>query len=233
MSSAVLDQLDLRTLPAADHAAVLLEQLDALEPGAGFILLAGADPAPFREQLQADRPNALEWWPLECGPAVWRVHVTRHDGDPAVPRTITNVMCADHQRLDKLYGRIDRALETGNGDAARGLLAEFRVGIDRHIAAEEDVLMPLLAERCQGRWPKDAAQMRVEHQGILAELTNAEAALATRAPDNAGRARTALTNMRFLLEGHNQNEERVLYPLSDSTATPTERADLLKRIQAL
>ncbi len=230
MPTIELDTLNLESLSGTNPGDALSARFRDLAPGDAFVLWTETDPEPLLRSLQADALDIVEWWPLERGPVTWRIHIAKVDAGVASPRTITNLLCADHQRLDRLYGRLYKALEAGDLEGARGLLAEFEIGLLRHIAAEEDILMPLTAERCGRRGVQDAAQLHAEHERIQESFALAKAALGnTQFQESAA----ALTEMRFILEGHNQNEERTLYPMSDMETSAKERREILARIQAV
>lgn len=225
--------LSLAALPEPERAAAVAARLAELKPGDELLLVSDCAPDAVLPHLQTAFPDGFDWWPLERGPSTWRVLVQRREADGDAPRTITNLMCADHGRLDKLYGHVYRALEAGHLESARALLAEFETGLKRHVAAEEEILMPLMAERGGPRGPRDAEQMHEEHQRIVSALEEAVSAVALVSPEGAKSAIALLTHMRFVLEGHNQNEERLLYPIGDRETDAAERADTIARIQAL
>ena len=233
MSTDDVTVLDLAALGSDERRTAVQAQFDALAPDDGFVFHAAHDPQPVLAHFQETYPDGFDWWPLERGTGRWRIQVAKTAAETEAPRTVTNLMCADHQRLDRLYGRLYKALETQDLDTSRALLLEFEVGLLRHIAAEEDILMPLMAERCGHRGVKDAAQMHEEHGRIQEAFKNAKTALADATADAFKDATAALTEMRFILEGHNQNEERMLYPVSDLETSANERQDILTRIQAL
>lgn len=69
--------LDVRTLPHGGRHEVIFDSLDALEPGATFVILNDHDPKPLRYQTEALWPDVFTWDYLEAGPALWRVAITR------------------------------------------------------------------------------------------------------------------------------------------------------------
>lgn len=220
-------------MPRDRWEKALLACFGSLAPDTGVTVCGDASPGRVLRSLQASYPNTLEWWPLEWTPGRWRVCMARRDADPVVPRTITDLMVSDHLRLDRMYGRIYRLLEAGDLQAARCKLGEFATGLRRHIVVEEGFLMPLMVSQGRPSAQAESTKLAEEHERIQNELRQAIAAVDDRNSNAAADACAALTRMRFLLEGHNRNEEQVLYPQCEQAVNPDERAEFIRRIQAL
>ena len=56
--------------------------------------------------------------------------------------TIMNFMAKDHDRLDSLFTQF-RNLRNTDVKKAKGLFHEFKIGLQRHIVWEEEILFPL------------------------------------------------------------------------------------------
>jgi uncharacterized protein (DUF2249 family) len=69
--------LDVREEPPARRHDLIFERYDALEPGAGFLLVNDHDPKPLRYQFEAEHAGAFTWDYVEEGPQVWRVRIGR------------------------------------------------------------------------------------------------------------------------------------------------------------
>lgn len=69
--------VDTRQAGGRSCAQLANAAFDDLTVGAGFELRADHDPTPLRYMLDAERPGQLGWKPLEDGPELWRVEVTR------------------------------------------------------------------------------------------------------------------------------------------------------------
>jgi len=72
------DVVDVRSLVPADRHAKIFELLNALEPGASFVLVNDHDPKPLYYQLEAEYPGQFSWTYVEQGPQVWRVEIGKH-----------------------------------------------------------------------------------------------------------------------------------------------------------
>jgi uncharacterized protein (DUF2249 family) len=73
--SANADVVDVRTLMPAQRHAKIFELVNALAPGASFVLVTDHDPKPLYYQLEAEYPRQFSWTYVESGPQVWRVEI--------------------------------------------------------------------------------------------------------------------------------------------------------------
>ena len=73
--------VDVRSLVPAQRHAKIFELVNALEPGASFILVNDHDPKPLFYQLQAERHGQFSWDVLEQGPETWRVRIGKTGRD--------------------------------------------------------------------------------------------------------------------------------------------------------
>lgn len=151
---------------------------------------------------------------------------------PDASNNIHDVMCAEHVRLDGVFGDLYRTLEADTLDAARPLFDALRLGLTRQGQAEEEWLMPLIRERGTAREALDAERSSDEYARVREFLDDAEQALSSGTPDAARRTLQAITQLMSVLKGHDRNRDRCLYPAADRVTTPDERADLIRRIQA-
>ncbi len=69
--------IDLRTIAPRERHALVFGRVGALPAGQALQLVNDHDPQPLRVQLEAQASGQFEWAPLESGPAVWRVQITR------------------------------------------------------------------------------------------------------------------------------------------------------------
>jgi|WetSurMetagenome_2_1015567.scaffolds.fasta_scaffold59104_2 hypothetical protein len=121
----------------------------------------------------------------------------------------------DHDRLEQL---LQRAIaHPGSIDPAP--YAEFRKGLLRHIAMEEKVLFPGMAQLPGGGAGKTVEQLRLEHGALVALLVP---------PPDAG----IVATIRSILDRHNALEEANggVYALS-ARLSDTEASSLMERIR--
>lgn len=224
--------IDVRPIPPQERHPQIFQTFDGLPPGEAMILVNDHDPKPLLYQLQFERQNGFEWWPLEGGPEVWRILITKRESQGA--RTVTDFLQTDHRRLDRLWEEHQQGLRSGNLEEARTRFAEFALGLQHHIRMEEDILFPVFEERSGMREMGPTAVMRSEHQEIQALLAGITAALAG-AVDSAAALRAVQDQAEALetfLQSHGQKEENVLYPMSDRMLAEKERDDLVRKMQA-
>lgn len=69
--------LDVRPLSPRDRHPSIFNVLDHLHPGEHLRLLNDHDPSPLHYQILATRPGLFRWSPVEQGPEVWQVEITR------------------------------------------------------------------------------------------------------------------------------------------------------------
>ncbi len=123
----------------------------------------------------------------------------------------------DHDRLDELFIRYQQQ-KSSDPHAAAAILSEFREGLLRHIAWEEEILFPLFEQKTGMVNHGPTAVMRAEHDQIKQHL-----AIIT----GDARRKDAVTederNFLILLALHNQKEEKILYPAIDRAINDRER----------
>lgn len=142
--------------------------------------------------------------------------------------SISQFLTDDHHRCDALYAQAEAAVGAAHWDAAGDGFARFRTALLRHFKMEEETLFPAF-EAASGLVFGPTAVMRLEH-AQMRELLNGMA----RAVDDRDReaylgiAETLLV----LMQQHNFKEERVLYPMTDSTFGADADA-LLDRMQGV
>ena len=139
--------------------------------------------------------------------------------------TISRYYADDHDRLDELFRQYQslKAVEWGQ---ARNRFQDFKRGLERHIAWEEDLLFPLFEAKTGMRDVGPIIVMRHEHQQIKYFLNLIDIELQEREqapePEEAG--------LLEVLEVHNWKEEHILYPAIDQCVTPEERRQVFDRM---
>jgi uncharacterized protein (DUF2249 family) len=69
--------MDVRTIPCSIKHGLVLKTWRELPVGDYFIVLNDHDPAPLRNQFEAEFPGACRWEYLERGPDDFRVKITK------------------------------------------------------------------------------------------------------------------------------------------------------------
>lgn len=127
--------------------------------------------------------------------------------------TISKFLTQDHRRCDEFYAQAEAAAGEARWEAAGEAFRQFRDALLRHFRIEEELLFPAF-EAASGNAFGPTAVMRLEHTQMRELLDGMVRALEDR--DRQAYLGIADT-LLVLLQQHNFKEERVLYPMSDST----------------
>lgn len=125
--------------------------------------------------------------------------------------SISDLMERDHRHCDDLFADVEQAVAAQAWDHANAAFACFQGAMQKHFAAEEEILFPAF-EAKTGMTMGPTQVMRDEHvlmKGLLAAAQ--DALLAKDADDYSGNAETLLV----MMQQHNMKEENVLYPMCD------------------
>lgn len=234
--------------PIAAQRDEIFGAFDHLAVGQAFELVIRAthtDPGLLAE-FQKRYGQSFDWWPIGSKAQQWRVIVVKRASDG--PRTISDLLGVDHGRLTELWEEAlahvktcelsHEILYTLGKEKLEGPtdgLAQFILGLRRHIRMEEELLFPFLEDRAG--LPKGAgptAVMRGEHRQIEAVLGELEKILPL------GSCATIIETVEgqpvhptVLFSNHDAKEENVLYPLADRIASADEVRELVGAMQAL
>ena len=143
-------------------------------------------------------------------------------------RTISTYFEQDHDRLDELF-KIFQQLKRTDFPKATEAFKEFKIGLQRHIVWEEEVLFPLWEEKTGMSEGGPTFVMRAEHRQIGARLEAIHGKVAEQDPDSEQDEAALLQ----LLGVHNMKEERVLYPAIDQVTTPDECQEVFKKMEQI
>lgn len=69
--------VDARTAGTTGCAALSMTAFDALTTDGSFVLVADHDPRGIHYMLDAERPGAATWEPLQEGPELWQTRIRR------------------------------------------------------------------------------------------------------------------------------------------------------------
>ena len=133
-------------------------------------------------------------------------------------KTITAFFEQDHDRLDELFKTFQQ-LKRPDFAKAKETFKEFKVGLQRHIVWEEDLLFPLWEEKTGMSEDGPTVVMRAEHRQIGQQLESIHGKVAEQNPDSDQEEQALLD----LLGSHNRKEERALYPAIDQVTNAEER----------
>lgn len=143
-------------------------------------------------------------------------------------RTITAFYEEDHDRLDELFKTFQR-LKRSDFSKAKEAFKEFKIGLQRHIVWEEDLLFPLWEEKTGMSEGGPTFVMRHEHRQIGQLLESIHDKVAQQNPDSEQEEQLLLN----VLGSHNMKEERVLYPSIDNVISAEERETVFQNMKTI
>lgn len=149
----------------------------------------------------------------------------------APSESLENLLSLDHRRLDTILAAAKQSLHAG--DIARGFerFAEFREGLERHIAAEEEVAFPAFEALAGASACGPTNVMRAEHREIRRLMAEIASDLER---GGEGRHTTPLAALTARIYAHNGKEERILYPAMDQTVRDAGALEeLVRRISSV
>ena len=140
--------------------------------------------------------------------------------------TITAFYEQDHDRLDELFKTFQQ-LKRSDFPKAMEAFTAFKLGLQRHIVWEEDLLFPLWEKETGISEGGATSVMRAEHRQIGQQLEAIHQKVTEQSPDS-DQEEQALLN---LLGSHNMKEERVLYPGIDRVTSAEVRATVFQNMK--
>ena len=143
-------------------------------------------------------------------------------------KTITAFYEDDHNKLDKLFETFQKT-KRSDFSKAKEAFKEFKVGLQRHIVWEEDLLFPLWEEKTGMSEGGPTFVMRHEHRQIGQLLESIHDKVAANNPDSDQDEQLLLS----ILGSHNMKEERVLYPSIDNVTSPEEKEKVFRDMETI
>ena len=143
-------------------------------------------------------------------------------------KTITAFYEEDHDRLDKLFATYQQ-MKRSDFAKAKDAFRAFKIGLQRHIVWEEDLLFPLWEEKTGMSEGGPTFVMRSEHRQIGQLLESIHDAVAANNPGSDQDEQLLLS----VLGSHNMKEERVLYPSIDNVTSQAERDKVFQDMETI
>lgn len=143
-------------------------------------------------------------------------------------KTIAAYYKEDHDRLDELF-KIFQSSKRSDFAKAKQTFKEFKVGLQRHILWEEELLFPMWEKKTGMTEEGPTPVMRFEHGQIrqLLDAIHQEVEVQNLETDQNEQA---LIN---LLSSHNRKEERALYPAIDNVVGADEREKVFSNMNSI
>lgn len=142
-------------------------------------------------------------------------------------KTVMGFMGEDHDRLDGIFREFKSAKNTDK-NKAKSLFHEFKIGLQRHIVWEEDILFPLFENKTGMRDTGPTAVMRMEHKKIRDFLEKMHHSLVKNIE-----SKDFEEGLIEVLTEHNNKEESILYPWIDDFAGEEEKEDAFAKMENL
>jgi uncharacterized protein (DUF2249 family) len=207
-----------------------LKTFEHLLPGDSLEIVATQRLGGLVAELQAGNETRFYAWPLERGPLEWRVILAKPALD--APTTVAAVMKADHLRLCRLWGELERAAELRQIDHVQRCLAELSLGLRRDIHIEELVLFPLLEMQTGMNAAGLTKCMQTEHRRFVRILDHLDRLRVTTECAAIFKMSDRPVASTTLFQQHCLSEEAALYPLIDVVFDAGEERELFSLIQA-
>jgi hemerythrin-like domain-containing protein len=138
--------------------------------------------------------------------------------------SLRQLLTQDHERLDRLFDALLEALRADAKDDAARLWAEFDAGLSAHMDLEEKHVLPALS----AEEPREAAELRQEHEGIRAKLTE----LGVGVDLHLTRAET-VSDFVELLRKHAQREDALAYQWAERKLSSSAQGTVHSRLREL
>jgi len=143
-------------------------------------------------------------------------------------QTITALYEKDHDRLDELFKTFQTS-KRSDFAKAKEAFKEFKVGLQRHIVWEEELLFPMWEEKTGMIEDGPTPMMRFEHEQIK-KLLDAIHRKVESQDLNSDQEEQSLLD---LLGSHNRKEEKALYPAIDNVTNAEERATIFSTMNSI
>jgi len=143
-------------------------------------------------------------------------------------KTIRAYYEEDHDRLDELF-KTFQISKRSDFTKAKEAFKEFKVGLQRHIVWEEELLFSIWEEKTGMIEDGPTPMMRHEHSQIRQLLDAIHQKVEGQNLDT-DQDEQALLN---LLSSHNRKEERALYPAIDNVINAEERATVFSNMTSI
>lgn len=143
-------------------------------------------------------------------------------------RTLSSMFDEDHERLEALFKSFQTLKRTDFPKAEIAFL-DFKTGLKRHVALEEDVMFPLWERKSGMTGGGPTIVMRREHQEIGDCLESLSRKIQTQNLETDHEEEILLD----LLDRHNMSEEEVLYLEMDHMISAEERETAFRAMEKI
>lgn len=142
--------------------------------------------------------------------------------------TIKKFFEDDHNRLDNIFVEYQK-LKRSDLQKAKESFKEFKIGLQRHIVWEEEILFPLFEKKTAIFQSGPTQVMRIEHKQIKEQLEKIHDKTQNKDIKSDADEEVLLS----ILIKHNLKEENILYPSIDNVTTDEERVEIFNQMNKL
>ncbi|MEK6923033.1 MAG: hemerythrin domain-containing protein [Nanoarchaeota archaeon] len=142
-------------------------------------------------------------------------------------KTVLNFMEEDHDRLDNIFKEFKNIKNTDK-NRARNLFHEFKIGLQKPIVWEEEILFPLFENKTGMHDTGPTAVMRMEHRKIKDFLERIHHGLGKNI-----QTKDLEDGLIEVLTEHNDKEENILYPWIDNSVSEKEKEEVFTKMKNL
>lgn len=143
-------------------------------------------------------------------------------------KTVLSFMGEDHDRLGNIFKEF-KTVKNANKNKARNLFHEFKIGLQKHIVWEEEILFPLFENKTGMHDTGPTAIMRMEHRKIKDFLERIHSNLI----DGSTQTGDLEEGLIEVLTEHNNKEENILYPWIDNSVSEEEKEETFTKMKNL
>ena len=143
-------------------------------------------------------------------------------------KTVYEFMGKDHDELDGKFKSFSQ-LKKKDKDKAKKMFHDFKIGLQKHIVWEEEILFPLFEDKTGMYNSGPTGVMRIEHRKIKDFLEKIHGKIA-KGDFNTDKLENELVEV---LTEHNNKEENILYPEIDNLTSDKEKSAAFKKMMNL
>ena len=217
-------EIDVRGLSLEGRRVAVARMLDELRLGRRVVLVTDRDPRSILDSFRQMHQGEVDCTISTLASDLFRTKIQIRS--PTRESTLAELLRADHARIDGLLTEVQHYMRVGAWAEADQHFAALDQTLNRHLAAEEELLFPAM-QNMVDNVSRAVPSMLTEHGELREVLPELASALAQQ---NVLACETILPQMRRSLARHHENEERLVYPISDWALSPDEQNALAKRL---
>jgi hemerythrin superfamily protein len=213
-------RVDLRGLSLEERRMAVARALEGLHQGRAVVLVTDRDPRPTLTSFQQMHQGDVDCNVTMESADLFLAELRLRDGQ-RVP-TLAEHLRADHARIDGLLTEVQHFLRIGALAEAQVRFAGLGQMLTRHMEAEEGILFPAMRHMIEPV-ARAVPAMMAQHGELRLLLPDLATALDKQ---DVLAGETLLPQIRRSLARHHEDEERLVYPITDWALSPEEQERL-------